>query len=39
VKKRKEVREHKSGEAAKKATKWHYYDLLNFLDPFVEEAR
>lgn len=39
MRKKKEIRLKKSGQAAKKAEKWKFWDVLSFLDAFTEENR
>ena len=38
VRKRRELKTTKSGQAAKKTKPWKYMDIMSFLDAFTEEA-
>ena len=39
VKKRREIRSTKSGQAAERAKKWQFLEIMSFLDRYVEESR
>ena len=39
VKKRRESRSSKSGQAAERANKWQFLEIMSFFDRYVEESR